>query len=36
MACRFPGTDGIPAFRCQLDDRVNAVQEGEPGSGACM
>ena len=33
MACRFPGADGIPAFWRLLDDGVNAVQEGEPGSG---
>ena len=33
MACRFPGADAIPAFWRLLDDGVNAVQEGEPGSG---
>ena len=33
MACRFPCADGIPAFWRLLDDGVNAVQEGEPGSG---
>ena len=33
MACRFPRADGIPAFWRLLDDGVNAVQEGEPGSG---
>ena len=33
MACRFPGADGIPAFWRLLEGGVNAVQEGEPGSG---
>ena len=33
MACRFPGAGAIPAFWRLLDDGVNAVQEGEPGSG---
>ena len=33
MACRFPRADGIPAFWRLLEDGVNAVQEGEPGSG---
>ena len=33
MARRFPGADGIPAFRHLLHDGANAVQEGEPGSG---
>ena len=33
MACRFPGADDIAAFWRLLDDEVNAVQEGEPGSG---
>ena len=33
LACRFPGADGISAFWRLLDGGVNAVQEGEPGSG---
>ncbi len=33
MACRFPGADGIQAFWRLLDGGVNAVQEGDPGSG---
>ena len=33
MAGRFPGAVGIPAFRRPLHDGVNAVGEGEPGSG---
>ena len=33
MACRFPGADDIPAFWRLLEGGVNAVQEGEPGSG---
>lgn len=33
MACRSRGAVGIPAFRRPLHDGVNAVREGEPGSG---
>ena len=33
MACRFPGAPDLPAFWRLLDAGVNAVSEGEPGSG---
>ena len=33
MACRFPGAAGLDAFWRLLDGGVNAVTEGEPGSG---
>ena len=33
MACRFPGADDLSAFWRLLDDGVNAVTEGIPGSG---
>ena len=33
MACRFPGADDIEAFWCLLESGVNAVVEGDPGSG---
>ena len=33
MPCPFPVAVGIPAFWRLLHDGVNAVQEGEPGSG---
>ena len=33
MPCPFLGAVGIPAFWRQFHDGVNAVQEGEPGSG---
>ena len=33
MACRFPGAPDVPAFWRLLDAGVNAVSEGEPGSG---
>ncbi|MCY4065172.1 MAG: beta-ketoacyl synthase N-terminal-like domain-containing protein, partial [Rhodospirillaceae bacterium] len=33
MACRFPQADELEAFWRLLDDGVNAVTEGVPGSG---
>ncbi len=33
MACRFPGATGLDAFWRLLDDGVNSVTEGDPGSG---
>ncbi len=33
MACRFPGAPDLPAFWRLLEAGVNAVSEGEPGSG---
>ena len=33
MACRFPQADGLDAFWDLLDNGVNAVTEGVPGSG---
>ncbi len=33
MACRFPGADSVEAFWRLLANGVDAVMEGEPGSG---
>ena len=33
MACRFPGAANIPAFWRRLEEGVNSVVEGDPGSG---